>query len=280
MEPWRSVAIVGVGLIGGSIGRALIERRLAERVVGVGRNKATLERAKELGAITQWSTDLAAGTAESEVVVVCTPVNKIAEQVREIAASAAAGTLITDAGSTKAAIVAAVGKLPPGVRFVGSHPLAGSEKTGVEHSTANLLEGRVVVVTPRPATTETDLEDVAMFWQSLGATVMAMSPAEHDRALATTSHVPHVVAAALAKITPAELLPLTAGGWRDTTRIAAGDAALWTEILLQNRDSVLRTLSRYEKTLAAFRTALERRQAARVTKLLAEAKQHRDALGS
>lgn len=281
MQPWGSVAIVGVGLIGGSIGLALRERKLARQVVGIGRNADSLARAEKLGCITRSTTDLAAGVADADVVIVCTPVTQIAAQVREIAKAAPDGALITDAGSTKGAIVKAVGnKLPRGVRYVGSHPLAGSEKSGAEFATPDLFEGRVVVVTPRPATAKSDLEDTAMFWQSLGATVLVMSPAEHDKALATTSHVPHMVAAALAQMTPAELLPLTAGGWRDTTRIAAGDSGLWTEILLENRDSVLRSLGKFEKTLAAFRTALENRQAARVTKLLSEAKQHRDALGS
>ena len=281
MKHWDTVAIVGVGLIGGSIGLALRDRKLAGRVVGVGRRPAGLAKAKAAGAVDHATQDLAKGVQDAELVVVCTPVESIAQYVREAASACPPGTLLTDAGSTKSSIVRQLnGTLPRAVAFVGSHPLAGSEKSGCDHARANLFDGRVVVVTPTRKTSEENLQRTADFWSALGASVMIMSPVAHDRALAATSHLPHVIAAALARLTPEEDLPLTAGGWRDCTRIAGGDAELWSQILSDNRDNVLKAIGRFERSLAGFRAAIEREDAGRLHQLLKEAKQRRDALGS
>ena len=280
---WKTVAIVGVGLIGGSIGLALRERKLAERVIGVGRRAATLRKAKEIGAVTATTLRLEQGVAEADLVVVATPIAQIVEQIRLAAAACRPGTLFTDAGSTKRTIVRdleANGGLPDAVRFVGSHPLAGSEKSGPEAATADLFEGRVVVVTPCRATHNGAAADVADFWSSLGATVYLMSPEQHDAAVAATSHVPHLLASLLAGVTPRGDLPLTATGWQDTTRIAAGDPELWTQILLDNRQNVLKSLARFEKTMQRAKRAIERGDAKTLTRLLTEAKAIRDAVGS
>jgi prephenate dehydrogenase len=281
MKHWDTVAIVGVGLIGGSIGLALRERKLAGQVIGVGRRPESIKKAKAAGAVDQTTQDLSDAVRDAELIIVCTPVDSIARHVREAAAACPEGALLTDAGSTKASIVRQLnGTLPRSVAFVGSHPLAGSEKIGCEHARANLFDGRVVVVTPTRKTSENDLQRTADFWSALGASVMAMPPAAHDRALAATSHLPHLLAAALARGTAEDNLPLTAGGWRDCTRIAAGDAELWTQILLDNRDNLLKTLGRFEKSLAGFRTAIERGDPRRLGQLLKEAKRIRDAVGS
>jgi prephenate dehydrogenase len=281
MKHWDTVAIIGVGLIGGSIGLALRERKLAQNVVGIGRRAESLRKATDAGAVTRTTQNIAAGVRDAELVVVCTPVDSIAGHVREAAAACRAGALLTDAGSTKASIVRQLnGSLPRSVSFVGSHPLAGSEKVGCEHARANLIDGRTVVVTPTRKTSEQDVQRTADFWSALGASVLLMSPAAHDRALAATSHLPHMLAAALAHSTAHEDLPLTAGGWRDCTRIAAGDAELWTQILSDNRDNVLKAIGRFEKSLARFRSALERSDSKRLNALLKEAKQTRDVVGS
>jgi prephenate dehydrogenase len=158
--------------------------------------------------------------------------------------------------------------------------LAGGEKNGVEFARADLFEGKVVVVTPTLKTEPADLQAVSEFWQSLGANVISMSPDAHDRALATTSHLPHLVASAAAQITPATELQLTAGGWRDLTRIASGDPELWSQILLDNCTSILNSLAGFEKTMAEFRAALEKADAAKLRQLLMEGKLRRDALGN
>jgi prephenate dehydrogenase len=279
--PWNTVAIVGVGLIGGSIGLALRERKLARRVVGIGHRAASLRKAKQLGTVGETTLRVEHGVADADLVVVATPIEQIVDRVREAAAASRQGTLITDAGSTKATIVASLdGQLSDGVRFVGSHPLAGSEKSGPAAATADLFVGRVVVVTPCRTTPAGAAEEAADFWSALGATVFMMSPEQHDAALASTSHLPHLIASLLAGVTPRENLPLTATGWQDTTRIAAGDADLWTQILLDNRRNVLNSFARFEKTMQAARRALERGDAKTLHRLLSEAKAVRDAVGS
>jgi prephenate dehydrogenase len=281
MKHWDTVAIVGVGLIGGSIGLALRKRELAENIVGVGRRRESLRKALAAGVVTSTTQDIATGVREAQVIVVCTPVDSIAEHVRQSAAACPAGALLTDAGSTKARIVRQLnGALPRSVSFVGSHPIAGSEKNGCENAQADLFEGRVAVVTPTRKTNEEDLQRTADFWSALGASVLVMSPAAHDRALAAISHLPHLLAAALARATPEADLPLAAGGWRDSTRIAAGDAELWTQILSDNSENVLKALARFEKSLSAMRSAIERHDTRRLNNLLGEAKQVRDAVGS
>ena len=199
MKRLGNVAIVGVGLIGGSIGLALRQRNLAENVIGIGRRQVSLRIARRVGAITHTTIDLAKGVAQADLVIVCTPVGQIAEHVQEAARHCPEGTLITDAGSTKQQIVAALdNQLPRGCRFLGGHPIAGSEKTGANYAKAELFDGRVAVLTPTKNTRAEDYDLLEAFWQGLGSVVVQMSPEEHDRALAVTSHLPHMAAAALA----------------------------------------------------------------------------------
>jgi prephenate dehydrogenase len=279
MRTWDTVAIVGVGLIGGSIGLALRERGLARRVVGVGRRRESLEKAKSRGCVDEISTSIAEGVKQASLVVVCTPVESIARQVSEAGEHCPADCVITDAGSTKAEIVAAVQGMKR-VPFVGSHPLAGSEKNGSEAAAADLFDGRVAVVTKTEKSDPVAARTIEEFWQSLGATVLRMSPDEHDAALACTSHLPHLVASALAAATPEQLLPLTATGWQDTTRIAAGDVELWRQIFLANGESTLKALADFEKVLSRFRAALESADGTLLAELLAEGKRRRDAVGN
>ncbi|HEY2882572.1 MAG TPA: prephenate dehydrogenase [Pirellulales bacterium] len=329
MPLYKSIAIVGVGLIGGSIGLAVRKRGLADEVIGVGRGSfeqnnaeggwgrvppspqlrdaggslrstpatqeaqaefetaakqsaAKLEEARALGAVTEIATDIAGkNVAQADLVIVCTPVAEIANHVLQIANSASERTIITDAGSTKGKIVADVeAKLPPGKRFIGSHPLAGSEKKGVKFAAAELFQDRVVILTPTARTEPEVALAVEEFWSAIGAVVLRMSPEVHDQKLAATSHLPHLVAAAVAKNTARADLPLTAGGWRDLTRIAGGDPELWTQILLENRPHVLNSLAEFGKTVAEFQLALEQGDAARLRQLLTEGKLLRDALGN
>jgi prephenate dehydrogenase len=277
----KTLAIIGVGLIGGSIGLAAKRRGVAERVLGVGRRQTSLQEALACGALDEGSLDLAATVRQAEIAVFCTPVDRIAEQILASAPGCAPGTLLTDAGSTKAGIVRSIeGRLPEGVAFVGSHPLAGSEKRGPEHADAELFQDRLTIVTPTAATLPSALEQTVGFWQALGSRVHIMDPEEHDQALAMTSHLPHLLAAALAGILTPDLQPFTAGGFRDTTRVAAGDPALWTAIFAENRLAVLNALERLEDQLARFREALMAANWTAVGNLLAQAKKVRDALGS
>jgi prephenate dehydrogenase len=284
MRRYDTVAIVGVGLIGGSIGLALRRKKLAGEVVGIGRRRKSLAAAQRFGCISRSTTSVARGVKGASLVVVCTPVEQIPQFVAE-AARHAPGALLTDVGSTKSALVAQteqlLGEQSPGpLPFVGSHPIAGSEKSGADGARADLYVGRTVVVTPTPASDGAVAKEIERFWQSLGAETVRMSPADHDAALARTSHLPHVVASALAAATPADLLPLAATGWSDTTRIAAGNEELWRQILLANRGPTLNALAEFETVIDRLKRALETGDGRLLAEILAEGKRRRDALGS
>jgi prephenate dehydrogenase len=287
MARFHSVTIVGVGLIGGSIGLALRARKLADKVVGTGSRPATLATAQKLGAISHVAADLASAVADAEVVVVCAPVDQIVEAIEKLVPHCRPGTLVTDAGSTKAEIVAALARAAashkhwnPQVAFIGSHPLAGNEKTGPQHASAELFAGRTVIITPTAETRREDCARLHEFWTALGAKVVEMPPDEHDRALAATSHLPHLVAAAVAGATPEHYVELTAGGWQDLTRIAAGDPVLWRQILLANRANVLAALDDLSSRLTAWRRAIETQDIPELERLLTEAKRIRDTIRS
>lgn len=277
----QTLTIVGVGLIGGSIGLAARSRGVARRVIGVGRDPANLAKARDLGAIDVACPQLIDAVREADFVVFCTPVDRIAEQIKQAAMHCPTGAILTDAGSTKHEIVQAVERdLPPHIRFLGAHPIAGSEKKGVDHARADLFDRRWTVLTPTAKTPATLIDAVRDFWQALGSQVRVMAPDEHDRALAMTSHMPHLLAAALAGILPDDLRELTATGFRDTTRIAAGDPEVWTPIFQHNRLAVVAAIVKLEERLREFRLALFSDDVAEMDKLLTQGKKVRDALGS
>lgn len=280
---FEQVTIVGVGLIGGSVGLAVRARGLAARVVGVAHEPDGPARALAKGAVDSVTTDLPAGVREADLVVVCTPVDRIATTILAAAPHVRSGTILTDVGSTKEAIVRAVGQgLPEGVHFVPAHPLAGSEKSGVENARADLFEGRLVVLTGAADGPDPRAEErVRRFWEGLGARVVRMaSPRDHDRAVAATSHLPHAVAAAVVRGVPRDWLAVCGPGFRDVTRVAAGDPHLWAAIFLSNREPVLAALARFREQLDRFGLLLERGDGAGLAAWLAEAKRGRDAVGS
>ncbi len=250
-------------------------------MIGIGRSQQSLDEAARTGAVTDTSLDPAAA-AEADFVLVATSVASISALLDAVDAVVRPGTLLTDAGSTKGSIVSAWERkrIRRQGRFVGSHPLAGSHRRGPEAADGNLFNGRVVVVTPAAATPPDDVAAVGEFWSALGATVYLMPPKEHDRIVAATSHAPHVLAAAIAIATPPATLPFTAGGWRDTTRIAAGDAQLWADILLDNATAVAAALRRIATASEQMLQAIEAGDRRRLVTLLSRAKDARDALGS
>lgn len=281
MKVLRSVAIVGVGLIGGSVGLALRKLELAEKVIGVGRRQVGLRIARRVGAVTNTTIEVAKGVAEAELVVVCTPVGRIVHDVRHVAQHCPTGTLITDVGSTKQTIVEALDEgLPRGCRFLGGHPLAGSEKAGAANARADLFDGRVAIITPTKNTLAEDFDLVEQFWEALGSVVIQMAADEHDRAMAVTSQLPHLAAAALAVTVPETLFRLSGTGLRDTTRLASGNPSLWVQILSLNRDHVLSALERYGSQLAAVHAAIRDDNQTELERILTAAKKNRDALGS
>jgi prephenate dehydrogenase len=256
-ERLGTVAIIGVGLIGGSVGLALRQRGLAAKVVGIGRDRAALENIRRQGVIDGGTTSLEEGVSAAQVVVVCTPVNRIPDDVRRAAEAIGPDALITDAGSTKRQIVEAVERHPRSTSvFVGAHPLAGSERRGATHARDDLFQNRICMLTPTHRTPPEQLRRARTFWASLGCKLVEMSPGEHDEVLAHTSHLPHALAAALASSVPTEWQALAAGAFRDGTRVAAADTGLWTAIFRDNRGPLLKALGHLQQNLDAFKYAL------------------------
>ncbi len=279
MERLGTVAIVGVGLIGGSIGLALRTRALAARVVGVGRSPSTLDEAVRLGAIDRGTTELGAAVDSADVEVVCTPVSRIADDVRHVAEIAPPHVLVTDAGSAKRQLVEAIERDPRSAAvFVGAHPLAGSERRGVAHARAELFDGRLCVLTPTPRTRFDRARRARSFWQAIGCQVLQMSPAEHDEILAYTSHLPHALAGALASAVPVEWQSISAGAYRDGTRVAAADTGLWTAIIRDNRGPLLKALGTFQERLDALKYALMTDDEDAISRWWVEGKARRDLL--
>ncbi len=238
-----------------------------------------MEAATQLGLIDCGSTDIAVA-ADADLAIVCTPVNHIVADAKDLAAVLNSEALITDVGSTKGIVCEELADLDgsSGPAFVGSHPLAGSQLQGFEHADPELFEGRVCVVTPFEASRDIDIQAIEQFWSDLGSVVVRCEPREHDRALARTSHLPHLVAAALAGNLEPSDTQFAASGFRDTTRIASGDPGLWIPILSQNNDAVQHALARLKTRLEEFSDALQHDDDSALQKLLEEAKRQRDGL--
>ena len=242
---FRRVAIIGVGLIGGSFGMALRSRGLAGEVVGVGRNPDRLRRASELGAVDSWTLDISEGVQGSDLVYIATPVSSVIDFAVQALPSLGPGCIITDAGSTKGEICReADERIGDRATFVGGHPMAGSEAAGVEAARGDLFEGSTYVLTPTDATDPEAVSRLRAVAERIGARVIVMPPAEHDRCVAVISHLPHVMAAALAILARNEqagsphLFDLAAGSFRDMTRVASSSPVLWRDICLSNAGSV------------------------------------------
>ena len=251
----QRLAIVGVGLPGGSIALAARAHGVAREIVGIGRDRARLEPPLRTGAVDRVTTDLADGVRDADVVVLAATV-EANERLLSVAWRAVApAAVITDVGSTKRGIVAAADRLASASprAFVGSHPMAGSEKSGYAVARADLFQGATVIVTPTDASEPRAVKGVTALWEALGARVSTLDAETHDRVVAAISHLPHVAAWALVdavgRFEPSAL-PFAARGFKDTTRIAAADPAMWTEILLGNRQAIV-------ASLAAFRGALD-----------------------
>jgi len=279
---WKKVTIIGVGLLGGSIGLALRERGLAGEVRGVVRRKISVNECRRAGAVDTAGLDVANGVEGADLVVLCTPIARMEAVVTELLPALKPGAIVTDVGSVKGPVVR---RLTARVRraggvFIGSHPMAGSEKGGVRAARADLFDGAVCVVTPTRATPKPALQSLTRFWRGLGATVLTMDAARHDRLVSRASHLPHMVASALALhvLDPrrdGRQPLLCASGFRDTTRVAAGSAEMWRDIALANRANLVRDLAAFEKRLAGLRRAIESGDEADVSRFLAEAQRLR-----
>ena len=268
------VALIGVGLIGGSIGLALRKRKLIEAVIGIDPNQDSLDTARKRNAITQGTTNLRQGLEGVSFAVISAPVKLIPRLATEVSEVTCGNCLITDTGSTKGEILARVGSK---IRFIGSHPMAGSEQHGPQASNADLFVDRTVILTPPAKSTERDLSLVKQFWTHLGARTVRMAPGQHDRIVASISHLPHLAAVALAAATPpgepsARRLRLA----RHDPRSQRAMIELWVDILCDNRDHVLKSAARFGKVWTLLCGALEQNDRKAVRKILRDAKTRRD----
>jgi prephenate dehydrogenase len=280
---FQKISIIGVGLLGGSIGLAVRKRRLAREIAGFVRRRASLKDCERAAAVDFATTDLLAAVSNADLVILCTPLAQMPALAKQFLPALKRGAIVTDVGSVKADVVRELESLvkKAGAHFVGSHPMAGAEKIGVAAARKDLFENAVCVLTPTRKTNKTALKKVEQFWKSLGARVLKLPPELHDVFVSRTSHLPHVVAATLANLvlnpaSPKQQAALCATGFRDTTRIASGSPEMWRDIALANRKNISRSVDVFVGELKKFQSALKSGDARAVEKYFATAKQRRD----
>jgi len=279
----RRLCIIGVGLIGGSLARALRQRGYCQEVVGSSRRREHLQEAVDRGVIDRYETDAGRAVAGADMVLIAVPLGAMEAVLGEIRGRLAEAAIITDVGSAKGSVVAAAravfGEIP--ARFVPGHPIAGTEKSGVAASFASLFDGRQVILTPLPETDPAATEQVRQMWLTAGAAVQLMDVAHHDRVLAATSHLPHLLAYAvvdsLARLGDHdEIFRYAAGGFRDFSRIAGSDPVMWRDICLANRDAILDIVGGFSEDIARLVTAMRAGDGDTLLDVFARAKSARD----
>jgi len=280
---FRKITIIGVGLLGGSLGLAVKRRRLAREVAGFVRRAASLKECEKAGALDYATTDLLAAVSGADLVILCTPLAQMRTITAQFLPALKRGAIVTDVGSVKADVVRELESLAKkaGAHFVGSHPMAGGEKMGVSAARADLYANAICIVTPTKRSHAGAVRKVGQFWKALGARPLLLDAAKHDQLVSRTSHLPHVVAAGLAAMIlepkqPKEQPALCATGFRDTTRIASGSPEMWRDIAFANRKHLSRSLDVFMAELKKFQSALKRGDAQTVEQFFLTAKQRRD----
>ncbi|MFA5113171.1 MAG: prephenate dehydrogenase/arogenate dehydrogenase family protein [Candidatus Margulisiibacteriota bacterium] len=281
------IAIIGLGLIGGSLGLAL-KKQLPPaaklKVVGIPRRAETIDLAKQLGAIDEGTTDHVKGVADADLVFVCTPINLITAVIKDIAPALKKGAIVTDVGSSKQEIVAQAERLlPRGVFFVGGHPMAGKETSKLEAAEPDLFQGKSWLLTRTGRTSIRALEQVGQLLGQLGVKIVEMEPRKHDLAVAAVSHLPLVLAAALVNAVAAEpeqalMKQCAASGFRDTTRVASGDPILGVDMFTTNKKAVLKMIGGFKKALGQLERLIKAGQGEELKAELDKAKQFRDSI--
>ena len=262
---FAQISILGVGLMGGSVGLACREWLSGSQVTGYGHRVEETQRAIERGAIDRAVADPAVAVEAADLVILCTPVSMFGSILHAIAPALKQGAIITDVGSTKRSIVKRAAELlPPGVHFVGSHPMVGGEKHGIDNARADLLAGGLCILTPTDTTDANAVQKLEEFWSSLKMRTTRLSPDAHDRVTADISHLPHLLAAALVRMQQSDSAAFAGRGFADMTRIAAGDPGLWSDILLENRDNLKTGIGRLQDQLQMLVEHLDHGDAASV----------------
>lgn len=275
MKIFKKVAIIGTGLIGGSLAMAINKGRLAGEVVGVSRHKKNLRIAERRGAIDRGSQSLEI-IKGADLVILATPVGVILRLAPKISKIVSDNCIVTDVGSTKKEIVASLEKTFK--RFIGTHPLAGSEKRSVSNASAALFKDTLCILTPTAKTNKTAFNKVNLLWKKAGAKTTVLRPDVHDRILGFVSHLPHIAAFSLMESVPKNYLEFAAAGLKDTTRIAASDSELWAEIFLSNRSNLLKGIKTLQKNISCIGKAIKNRNKKRLSDILNRAKAKREIL--
>jgi len=280
---WKKITLVGVGLLGGSLGMALRKRRLAGSVVGFVRRVASVTECEALGAVHLATRNLRQAVEGADLIVLCTPLAQMHSLVERMLPWLKPGAIVTDVGSVKGSVVRDLETLVASAEahFVGSHPMAGAEKMGVTAARADLFVGAVCVVTPTRKSNPAAVRQVEQLWRSVGSCLLRLTPEAHDEFVSRSSHLPHVVAAQLARLIlspghPKEQGMLCANGFRDTTRIASGSPEMWRDIALANRRNLSRALEAFAQGLQDFKRALRRMDVEAVGSFFEQARERRE----
>ena len=263
---FKTITIIGLGLIGSSLARAIRKSGMPLKIVGVDLDADVCKRVEELNLADKVTRDPVAGVQDSDLIMIAVPIGSYKQLVRQIAPHLKAGAVVSDVGSVKQAVVEAVApELPDSVHFVPAHPIAGNEKSGPDAGLADLFEGRWAILTPPPETDLKAIEKVTEFWEGCGAVIEIMEPAHHDLILAITSHLPHLIAYTVVDTADqledditAEVIKFSAGGFHGFTRTAASDPTMWRDVFLNNREAVLEILQRFTEDLTAMQKAIRR----------------------
>lgn len=263
MLPFARVAIIGMGLIGSSLARAVREAMPTVQLTVSDASPVVRERVTELGIADDVADGAGAAVVDADLVILCVPVGAMADVAAEIAPELAPDTVVSDVGSVKESVLKVLAAALPGVHVIPAHPVAGTERSGPDAGFASLFKGRWCIITPPPRADEIMLGRLSEFWRRLGAKVDLMDAPHHDRVLAVTSHLPHLIAYSivgtasdLEQVTKAEVIKYSAGGFRDFTRIAASDPVMWRDVFLNNREAVLELLGRFTEDLVALQRAI------------------------
>lgn len=277
---FKKIAIVGVGLIGGSIGITARKKNLAEEVIGIGRRRSSIKKATAIGAIDKGGLDIERGVKEADLVIIATPVDKVMTKIKEAAGYLRKGAIIMDVNSTKEEVVRyADSIMPEGVYFVGSHPIAGSEESGVLSACPDLFKDTVCILTPSRYTEKKALDKIKRFWERLGAKTELFTPAAHDRIVARISHLPHLLSFCLCATVSSKEVRITGPGFRDTTRIAKSSPHMWSDIFLQNRENLLRSVTDFERNLKKLKSDIRKKRRLALINRLNQARRRRDSIG-
>ncbi|MFH0731947.1 MAG: prephenate dehydrogenase [Candidatus Omnitrophota bacterium] len=252
---FKKIAIIGVGLIGGSIGIACRKEGIAKQVIGIGRRRSSINKAKRLGAIDIGTLSVKRGVRESDLIIVATPVNIVIDKIKECVKFLDGNAIIIDVTSIKSEIVDKADKIvknKKGISFVGTHPMAGSEESGVAVARADLFKNSACIITPSKYTDKASLAKVKRFWQALGAGIKTMPASQHDMVVGSLSHLPHIIAFAVCASVDPGHIPLAGNSFRDLTRVAKSDPSMWADIFLQNKAGLKKALGAFNKTIDLF----------------------------